>query len=143
MSQSTEHTLETITQCEALPTEQGLNTNHFPIISNFDINVELTPKKVISNFRDVDWEDFRNALDVKIRNWGVPNFISLQEMLNQECKRLTSALQETIDKKVLNVVLGPQAKCWWTKELMASCTSEKTCSKSSAEFARITTNLML
>ena len=33
-------------------------------------------------------------------------------MLNQE-----SALQETIDEKVPNVVLGPQAKCWWTKEL--------------------------
>ena len=64
----TEHTLETIMQCEALPTEQGLNTDHFPIISHFDINIELTPKKVISNFRDVDWEDFRNTLDIKIRN---------------------------------------------------------------------------
>ena len=114
---ATEHTLETITQCEAFPVEQGLNTDHFPIISNFDIDIELTPKKVISNFRDVDWKEFRSALEGRIRNWGVPNFISSQRMLDWECKRLTSALQETIDEIVPNVILGPQAKRWWTKEL--------------------------
>ena len=41
----TEHTLETLTQCEAMPTEQGLNTDHFPIITDISVDVDLTPKK--------------------------------------------------------------------------------------------------
>ena len=113
----TEHTMETLTQCEALPTEQGLNTDHFPIITNLDIEVELTPKKEISNYRDVDWKEFRETLERKISTWGVPKFIRSQEMLNKECDRLTVALQETIDKVVPSVILGLQAKRWWTKEL--------------------------
>ena len=114
---ATEHTLETLTQCEVLPAEQGLNTDHFPIISNLNINVELTPKKEISNFRDVDWKEFREILEGKISTWGVPKFIKSQESLDHECERLTIALQETIDEAVLNVILGPQAKRWWTKDL--------------------------
>ena len=54
----TEHTLEALTQCEAVPAEQGLNTDHFPIISDLNVDAELTPKKIISNFRDVEWKDF-------------------------------------------------------------------------------------
>ena len=113
----TEHTLEAMLQCEALPTEQGLNTDHFPIISTLDINVEITPKKEISNFRDVDWKEFREALERRISTWGVPNFITSQNMLDRKCEKLTKALQETIDESVPNVVLGPQAKRWWSKEL--------------------------
>jgi hypothetical protein len=114
---ATEHTLEAISQCKALPMEQGLNTDHFPIISNFNLDVKLTPKKVISNFRDVDWQEFCKTLEKKINAWGVPNFIKSQKVLERECERLTIALQETISEAVPSVVLGPQAKHWWTKEL--------------------------
>ena len=113
----TEHTLEAMTQCEALPAEQGLNTDHFPIISNINVNVDLTPKREISNFRDVDWKKFQEVLEGKMSTWGVPNFIKSQEMLDKECDKLTTALQETIDEVVPNIILGPQAKRWWTKEL--------------------------
>jgi hypothetical protein len=114
---ATEHTLKAITQCKALPMEQGLNTDHFQVISNFNLDIELTPKKVLSNFRDIDWEEFHEALEKKIRTWGVPNFIKSQEILDRKCERLMHALQETIAETVPKVVLGPQAKWWWTKEL--------------------------
>jgi hypothetical protein len=55
---TTEHTLEALTQCKALPMEQGLNTDHFPVISNFNLDIELTPRKVVNNFRDIDWSEF-------------------------------------------------------------------------------------
>ena len=113
----TEHTLDALMQCEALPMEQGLNTDHFPVISNLDINIDITPKKAISNFRDVDWKEFRKVLGGKINKWGVPNFIRSQAMLDRECDKLTTALQETIGEVVPEVILGPQAKRWWTKEL--------------------------
>ena len=113
----TEHMLDVLMQCEAYPEEQGSNTDHFPIILNFDVSTDITLKRAISNFRDVDWKEFREVLENKISKWGVPNFIKLQVMLNRECKKLTTALQETIDEVVLEVILGLQAKHWWTKEL--------------------------
>jgi hypothetical protein len=116
---ATEHTLEALAQCKAFPMEQGLNMDHFPIISNFNLDIKLTPKKVISNFRDVDWKEFHQTLEGKINTWGVPNFIRLQKGLDQECIRLTNALQETITEAIPRVILGPQAKRWWTKELNA------------------------
>ena len=113
----TEHTLDVLMQCKALLMEQGLNMDHFPVISNLDINIDITPKKAISNFRDVDWKEFRKVLGGKINKWGVPNFIRSQAMLDRECDKLTTALQETIGEVVPEVILGPQAKRWWTKEL--------------------------
>jgi hypothetical protein len=105
--------------------EQGLNTDHFPIISNFNLDVKLTPKKVISNFRDVDWQEFCKMLEKKINAWGVPNFIKSQKVLERECKRLTIALQETISEAVPSVVLGPQANAGGRKN---STHSGRTCS---------------
>jgi hypothetical protein len=60
---ATEHTLEALAQCKALPMEQGLNMDHFLIISNFNLDVKLTPKKAISNFRDVNWKEFCQMLE--------------------------------------------------------------------------------
>ena len=113
----TEHTLETLMQCEAMPMEQGLNTDHFLIITDISVDMDLTPKKEVSNYRDVDWKEFREALERKTNTWGIPNFIKSQEMLDKECDRLTIALQETINEKVPSIILGLQAKHWWTKEL--------------------------
>ena len=60
-------------------------------------------------------------MEGKLRTWGVPNQITLQAILDRECERLTSVLQETIDETVPSVILGPQAKHWWTKELNGLC----------------------
>ena len=65
----------------------------------------------------VDWKEFLEALERRINTWGIPNFITSQSMLDRECEKLTKALQETIDEKVPNVIPGPQAKLWWTKDL--------------------------
>ena len=45
----TEHMLDVLMQCEAYPGEQGSNTDHFPIILNFDVSTDITLKRAISN----------------------------------------------------------------------------------------------
>lgn len=80
------------------------------MISDFNLDLELTPKKVISNFRDVNWKEFCQTLEGKINTWGVPNFIRSQKMLDWECDKLTKALQETIVEVIPSIILGPQAK---------------------------------
>ena len=42
---STEHTIELINRCEALPDEQGVNTDHFPIVTKLDLTVVTCGKR--------------------------------------------------------------------------------------------------
>jgi hypothetical protein len=66
----------------------------------------------------VDWNKFRDKLETKLANWGVPTFIKTQGALNHACAKLTSIIQETTEEEVPKAKLGPHAKHWWTKELM-------------------------
>ena len=109
--------IDTIDQCEALPNEQGLNMDHFPIMTKLKLAVALAPVVEVRNYRDVNWKEFHNELKKKIGQWGIPTFIKMQGMLDQECKRLTDIIQEV---KVPKARIGPHADTpytWLTLEL--------------------------
>ena len=112
-----EHTIETITRCEVLSDEQGVNTDHFPIVTELDLEMAITKVAETRNFRDVDWKEFRKKLEGKATKRGVPNFIRTQGELNQKCRELTNDIQETIKEVVPKNRTSPHAKRWWTKEL--------------------------
>ena len=123
---ASEHTLETVEQCEALPEEQGINTDHFLIVTNLNLALTLAPKKEARNYWEVEWKIFRDELQSKLSKGGIPNFIKTQSELNKICAELTSAIQDTIAKVIPKAKIGPHAKRWWTKEL-SECS--KICSK--------------
>ena len=112
-----EHTIESVITCEALPNQQGPNTDHFPILTVLSLEANRTMPWSIRNFRDVDWEEFKKVLADKVKHWGVLNMIKTQSELDHECMRLMEALQKTIEEKVPETRLGPQCRRWWTKEL--------------------------
>ena len=114
---TSEHTLETIERCEALPEEQGINTDHFPIITDLNLALALVPKKEVRNYCEVEWKVFREKLQSRLSKRGIPNFIKTQSELNKICAELTSAIQDTIEEVVPKARIGPHAKRWWTKEL--------------------------
>src|SRR6266404_2210656 len=47
---TTEHTLDTIITCEALPDEQGPNSDHFPIVTSLELKLNLLSSLTIRNF---------------------------------------------------------------------------------------------
>ena len=65
---SMEHTIEAITRCEALPDEQGVSTNHFPIITELNLEVSITGRVGSKNFREVNWNEFCEKLTEKMSN---------------------------------------------------------------------------
>ena len=71
---STEHTIEAINRCEVLPEEQGLNTDHFPIIIEMDLAIATTQKSVARNFRDVELERIPGQTSRKAHVMGNPKF---------------------------------------------------------------------
>jgi hypothetical protein len=60
-------------------------------------------------------------LEEQLQEFGLLRAIKDQGELDQECNRLTSALQTTIQKKAPTTKLCPKSKRWWTKELTQLC----------------------
>jgi len=92
-----------------------------PIIMELNLGIAQVPEEAIPNFREVDWEEFREVLASNVLTLGPPIPILDWQLLNQTCTRLTEAIQCTIREKVPLAKLCPRSKRWWTKELMQLC----------------------
>ena len=112
-----EHTMDSLITCNALRESPGIRTDHIPILTTLNLNIEHAPTKIVKNFRDVDWEEFRSELRAKLSQLGQPVPIRDQFSLDIECSNLTEALQETISAQVPTSEICPKSKRWWTKEL--------------------------
>ena len=112
-----ENTIDTIIACEAKANNKGLNTDHLPIVTRLDVSMGRTLETITNNYRNVDWEKYRETLQSKLQTFGVPNKIKDQVALNRECDRLTKALQETTDKEVPKMDIFPKSKRWWMREI--------------------------
>jgi hypothetical protein len=91
----TEHSMDTITACDTVPEEQGVNTDHLPIIMVIDVELTKAPTQIARNFRDVDWKKFHEMLEGKVASLGLPNCITTHSTLNCACEKLTHSIQET------------------------------------------------
>ena len=105
-----EHLLDTLIACVARTSTLRIKTDHVPIVTELNFSVVRTPTKIIANFRDVDWDTFREKLKVKMANMGRAEPITSQQVLNTECDKLTKILQETIEAEVPKSELGTHAK---------------------------------
>ncbi|KAH9064434.1 hypothetical protein EDB87DRAFT_1551013, partial [Lactarius vividus] len=114
---ATEHTVETISTCNTVPAEQGINTDHLPIVTVLDLDLSKAPPKTTRNFKEVDWKRFTNMLKSKLDNLGLPSLIHTQAFLNRECVNLTKAIQDTINLEVPITDINAKSKRWWSKEL--------------------------
>ena len=115
----TESTINTIISCKAKPNDKGLNTDHIPIVTRLDMSLGRTPEMTTNNYRNVDWEKFWETLQGKLQEFGVPNRIKDQAVLNRECEQLMIALQETTRKEVPITDVCPKLKRWLAREIRA------------------------
>lgn len=112
-----DHSFDAIVSCDVLNDTPGINTDHLPILTNLDFALAKAPDKWIANYRDVDWDKFRNTLGSKMLALGLPKPLDSQMELDEVCKCLTKAIQDTIEEVVPTSEIGPMSKRWWTKEL--------------------------
>ena len=113
-----DHSMDTLISCEALAWALRVNTDHVPILTKLDLAVAIAPSRWTTNFREVDWEKFRAALETELAQQGQPVPITSQQALDEECGNITKALQSIINVQVHTTEISPHAKRWWTKELM-------------------------
>jgi exonuclease III len=112
-----DHSLNLLIACDTRADLRGVNTDHLPIVTELNLEAALAKEISIHNFREVDWEQFRAALNSKLCQQQPPKIIKKQEDLDAECLKLITAIQETIAWEVPITTLTPKSKRWWTKEL--------------------------
>jgi ribonuclease HI len=94
-----------------------IKTDHVPIVTTLNLYITRTPPRSYANFREVDWDKFREDLKTQLSEAPPPEPITSHQSLYEECDKLTKALQETISNTVPTTEIGPHSRRWWTKEL--------------------------
>src|ERR1700679_1868337 len=85
-----------ISICEVDASKRPTLTDHFPIVTHITLPQELVEDAPSFNFREADWDKFRDALRVKLSNSPDKPTINNQEQLNMATDHLVQALQETV-----------------------------------------------
>ena len=112
-----EHSDHMLISCDMRTGLQGILTDHLPIVTVLDLEIEPAADTLFTNFREVDWDEFRLALEMWIANLPPPERITNQLQLNSTCEELTAMIQSIIYEQVPVTEITPKSKCWWMKEL--------------------------
>ena len=112
-----EHSFDALISCEVPTDTLGPNTDHLPVVTTLDLTLSKAPARNTANFRNVDWEKYRNTLKAKLQAIGPTRAIRNQGDLDQECSKLTKALQDMTKNVVPFTEIGPKSRRWWTLEL--------------------------
>ena len=109
---------DSITKCEVDSALKPTSTDHFPVLTYIQLPQERVNTPPSFNFRETDWEEFRQKLEPRLRHSLDKPIITNIEQLNTAVGNLTQALQETIQEVVKISKPRPDSKRWWNRELI-------------------------
>ena len=112
-----DHSLDLVEVCNTETCFRSIKMDHLPVVTQLNLSIPAAQTTNFRNFRDVDWEEFRNSLKIQLARLEQPGPIMNQEQLDRNCKELTAAIQAAIEDKVPKTELCSKSKRWWTKEL--------------------------
>ena len=107
-----DHSIDVLISCDTQAQWRGINTDHLPIITALNLMLAEVPTTMTRNFRDVDWERFREKLEAHLVKLGVPNWINNQTQLDNACEKVMLAIQDTIAAEVPTTSISPKTKHW-------------------------------
>ena len=104
--------------CRTAPELRPPCTDHYPIVTELQVNIPRAATGTFRNFRKVDWPEFRKDLAIRLEDVPLPDgdlgsIADFDDMLHQ----VLAALRTTIDKEVPETRPPPFAKRWFSKEL--------------------------
>jgi ribonuclease HI len=112
-----EHSTNLVETCDTETRFRSIKTDHLPVITTLNLNIQIEQPTATRNFREVDWAEFTDNLAKRLTNLDSPNQITSQDRLNVSCEALTKTIQATIEDCVPLTEICSKSKRWWTKEL--------------------------
>ncbi|KIK50227.1 hypothetical protein GYMLUDRAFT_183090 [Collybiopsis luxurians FD-317 M1] len=90
-----------ILSCDTDLSLRPLLTDHYPIITRVNLQVDLSPECPRRNWRKMEWDSFLAKLLLKLKDLGKPIEIQSKDNFNARLKALDNAILEIIDAVVL------------------------------------------
>ena len=106
-------------KCDTKPEHRPACTDHFPIIGVIDHQPERSDLPPRRNWRAVEWDSFRKALQANLDAMGPAREIRDAQDFHLVFNLLTGAIQSAADQHVPSLKLSPYTKRWWSPELTA------------------------
>ncbi|KAJ7173835.1 hypothetical protein C8R46DRAFT_822620, partial [Mycena filopes] len=104
-----------IVSCDAYPARTPGTTDHFPIITEFDIVPPTAVREERTNWRATDWEEVNKALAGELGE-DVEGYASVGE-IEGALERLDIAIWKAVKVHTPVSKVVPHSKRWWTPEL--------------------------
>ncbi|KAF8593425.1 hypothetical protein BDV93DRAFT_421059, partial [Ceratobasidium sp. AG-I] len=105
-----------VIKCTASPTNRIASTDHFPLLTELNLECSQSPLIIRRNFKEVDWEGVGCALEQRLANLSISRIHSI-EVLESRVQDLTEAIDAAIDRTVPSVEITSYSKRWWSKKL--------------------------
>lgn len=97
----TDHSEEILISCMTDPGQRGPKTDHVPILSELDLTVPLAPNAKTRNYREVDWEEFKDYLNEALVRLPPLAPIILEQEFQCMAKNIDLTLHDTVEKHIL------------------------------------------
>jgi hypothetical protein len=110
----TEGVLDNIIKCNTDDETHPPKTDHFPIVTEINIQVEKTQWEPRPNFRLTNWNKLMKILKQNLANIPPPTEIGSIKEFDTKLKALSDAIRDAIGKTIKPTKLSPYAKRWWT-----------------------------
>ncbi|KAF9245440.1 hypothetical protein BU15DRAFT_32663, partial [Melanogaster broomeanus] len=113
----TDHTSEAFSSCKVHPELRGPTTDHVPILSTLELEIPSATTENIRNYREVDWEKFKEKLKAELSPMYPIQPITTRTNFQNMALQLSTAIQNTVTETVPYTRPNPHSKRWWTHEL--------------------------
>ena len=113
----TDNIANSIVTCNTAPGRRGPGTDHIPILTSLEVNVEVKDPEPFQNFRMVDCGEFHDQLVKQLES--VPEVRELKTIgeYNEMISALTATIQNTIEIVVTLSKPILHSCRWWSREL--------------------------
>jgi len=113
----TEHTAGLLQRCEVMLDDPKPGTDHFPIVSTFDLQVTHHELPMKPDYRLVDWNAYNKELGTRLSDFLPPATIATKTDFVKACANLTKAIQDVTRTVVPLKRPCPFTKRWWSSDL--------------------------
>ena len=113
----TESLMDALIKCDTDEASRPVKTDHFPIVTQFDIHAPQAIWKPRHNFRLVEWPELIQTLTDDLANIPIPTEIHNTNTFTHRLNMLNDIIQNTIKTHVKLTKPSPYSKRWWSTDL--------------------------
>ena len=113
----TESLMDALVKCGTDEASRPVKTDHFPIVTQFDIYAPQAIQKPRYNFRLAEWPELVQTLTDELNSIPAPTEIHNTDTFTHRLNTLNEKIQIAIKKHVKPTKPSPYSKRWWSTDL--------------------------